>query len=268
MAATGCRGRRVCDYTRRWHGACCQCVSFVRHEGSCNQRVTEEWNNVGIIRLCFASPSGTMTGFVIGPSKWKGVPGPMDETQLPPQLRAALPGLRECVAAALKEYASDHRLLAHKYTRRSEANLIRDYMVTQAQSRFSWKLKRNLFVITAIDDHRIKLKKLDSNLRTKNHHTQLSLRFEYQKSMRLFDDLDLVNLYLGYQRHEVEVSKSRIWLVQPRGQSIAWAIDLTGDQQLFTVETLPSTPTAPPVRRVRPKVAAHKKHVQRIAQRE
>lgn len=192
----------------------------------------------------------------------------MQETELPQPLRAALPGLRECVALALREYDTDHRMLAHKYSRRSEANLIRDYMVKQAQSRFSWKLKRNLFVISAVDGHRIKLKKLDAQLRTRNHATQLSLCFEYQRTMRLFDNLELENLHLGYQRHEVELSKSRIWLVKPRGKSIAWAIDLSGDQQLYTASTLfQSVVEKTPERRIRPKVAAHKQGIKKTVRR-
>lgn len=192
----------------------------------------------------------------------------MDESKLPPELRAALPGLRACVQNALDQYADDQLLLAHKYTRRTEANILRDYMVTQAQTRFPWKLKRNLFLICPIDDHRIKLKKLDSQLRTRNHHTQMSLRFEGQRPLRLFDDLTLVNLYLGYQRHEVEIRKSRIWLVCPRGRSIAWAIDLTADA-VYTADTLPMTQPTPRVaRRIRPKIAVHKRNVQRIAAKE
>lgn len=193
----------------------------------------------------------------------------MEEPNLSPRLRAALPDLRNCVQRALDQYADDQRLLAHKYTRRTEANILRDYMVTEAQARFPWKLKRNLFLICPIDDHRIKLKKLDSHLRTRNHHTQLSLRFEHQRPMRLFDDLDFVNLYLGYQRHEVEIRKSKIWLVCPRGRSIAWALDLTADA-VYTADTLPMTGTEPKtgVRRVRPKVVAHNRKIQRIAAKE
>jgi hypothetical protein len=178
----------------------------------------------------------------------------MDDTELPSKLRNALPELAACVFKALKQFASEHALLRHKYTKLTEANLIRDYMVAEARALFPWKLKNNLFVICPIDSHRIKLKKLTPSLRTSNQPTQLVLRYDHQKPLRLFDDMDLVNLYLGYQRHEVEILQSRIWVVCPRGQRIAWALELTQMLAGATAVSVPQPiPLAPPKRRVRAK---------------
>jgi hypothetical protein len=177
----------------------------------------------------------------------------MDEIELPSRLRNALPVLATCVYNALKQFAAEHALLRHRYSKLTEANLIRDYMVDEARARFPWKLKNNLFLICPIDSHRIKLKKLSPSLRTSNQPTQLVLRYDHQKPLRLFDDLDLVNLYLGYQRHEVEVLQSRIWLVCPRGQRIAWALELTQMLASAAVPVPQPIPLAPPKRRVRAK---------------
>ena len=35
--------------------------------------------------------------------------------------------------------------------------------------------------------------------------------------MPLFDDLDRIHLYLGYQFDPIEVSKSHIWITRPEG---------------------------------------------------
>ena len=193
----------------------------------------------------------------------------MDEFDLPPKLGNALPVLAACVYNALKAFVEDHALLRHKYTKLSEANLIRDYMVREAQDKFPWKLKQNLFVICPLDDHRIKLKKLGPSLRTSNQPTQLSLRYDYQKPLRLFDDLDLVNLYLGYQRHEVEILQSRIWLVCPRGKKIAWALELPNALAASTpAPALQPMPLAPPQRRVRAKKIVGKPRIKRVAAKE
>jgi len=193
----------------------------------------------------------------------------MDELELPSRLRNALPVLAACVYNALKAFVTDHALLRHKYTKLTEANLIRDYMVREAQEKFPWKLKQNLFVICPLDDHRIKLKKLGPSLRTSNQPTQLSLRYDFQKPLRLFDDIDLVNLYLGYQRHEVEILQSRIWLVCPRGKRIAWALELTNAFVAAGQTPMPQPmPLAPPQRRVRAKRIVGTPRIKRVAAKE
>ena len=182
---------------------------------------------------------------------------------LPDNLRRYTSGLHACVREALVEFVADHRDRRADYTSRTEASIIHDLMVKHAKARFpSYALKQNLFVILLGYDYLIKLKRLDRHLRTSRIPTNLSLQFEDQCQLTLFDDLDRWNLYLGYQVDPIEVLKSRIWLVQPDGHGIRFAAELTSESS-NVVEFAPAQETT--ARRIVPKVASIAKAVVNVA---
>jgi hypothetical protein len=181
-------------------------------------------------------------------------------SELPQALREHVETLRACVRLALDDFVKDHAALRYRYTLRTEASIINDNMVWYAKDRFPWKLKRNLFLIEIGRDFRAKLKKLTGGWKTRNIQTGLFLRYEGQKSLQLFDDLDLTNLYLGYQRNDAELSKSTIWLVCPDGKNkpAKWIADLTTVEggMIDVGVVVPTDPAAEqPSRRIKPKVA-------------
>jgi hypothetical protein len=179
----------------------------------------------------------------------------IDLSELPEGIRRHVEVLRACVENALRDFVKDHNLLRWRYSLRTEASIINDYMIDHAKRSqdFQWKIRRNLFLLEVSRDFRMKLKKINGRFRTSNIPTNLSLQFDYQRPMRLFDDLDLTHIVLGYQRDPVEISASRIWLVCPNGKQPKWIAEITGDRGSMQVAVSSPTPEAPPQRRVRPK---------------
>lgn len=180
-------------------------------------------------------------------------------SELPEALRVHVETLRACVRLALDDFTKDHSPLRFRYTLRTEASIINDYMVWYAKDRFPWKLKRNLFLIEIEQDFRAKLKKLTGAWKTSNIQTNLVLRYEQQKPIRLFDDMDLTHLYLGYQRNDAELSKSTIWLVCPDGKRAKWIADLSTADGAEALDVRVAGPTDPTpdqtARRIKPKIA-------------
>jgi hypothetical protein len=164
---------------------------------------------------------------------------------LPEPLRKYITELRACVKSALEDFVSICAPFRVRLSQRTEASIIHDFMTWYARERFEWVLKRNLFLVK-IEDYRVKLKKLDARWRTRSIPTQLALQFEKQQQLHLFDDLDVTNLFLGYQRDAVEILKSGIWLVCPDGKGFKWVAELTTEEIGGAVEfaITPTEPTA------------------------
>jgi hypothetical protein len=187
----------------------------------------------------------------------------IDMHELPATLRAQIAVLRGLVHGALQDFLTKHRDLRVDYTVRTEASIIHDYMVREAKvSGFPWKWRRNLFLFRVGQDYSVKPKKLDRHLRPRSIQTQLVLEFERQRVMRMFDDLDLTHLYLGYQIGGAELVTSSIWLVCPDGKRVRWAAELRAEDATASVQVAmpaePTLPVEPTVRRVTPKRVAKK----------
>lgn len=180
----------------------------------------------------------------------------IDMNELPELLRAYIGTLRGVVLSALDDFNTKHRELRVDYTARTEASIIHDYMVKYAKGAgFDWKIKRNLFLFFVGNDFDIKPKKLDANLHTRRIPTQLALQFERQRVLKLFDNLDLTHLYLGYQRSGAELVTSSVWLVCPEGRRVKWAAELRAGEAAAVVEIAlpPTMPTESEGRRVKAK---------------
>jgi len=194
----------------------------------------------------------------------------IDLSELPEALRKHVTTLRECVNLALADFAKIHAELRARYSPRSEASIIHDYMVGFARDRFDWLQKRNLFLIK-IEGFRAKLKKLDGNWRPHNIETQLVLNFERQQPLRLFDDLDVEHVFLGYQRDEVEILKSKVWLVCPDGKGFKWIAELTSSKGSSSVQVAASPVEGPAeavARRIKPKKVAEGEGDLKVATKE
>jgi hypothetical protein len=180
----------------------------------------------------------------------------IDMNELPELLRAHLGILRGLVLSALNDFNTDHRELRARYSARTEASIIHDYMVWHAKrAGLDWKFKRNLFLFRVGDGYSVKPKKLDAQLRPRSAPTQLALQFERQRFMNLFDDLDLTHLFLGYQRDGAELITSSIWLVCPDGRRIKWAAELRAADAAASLEIAlpPTIPVEPEARRIKAK---------------
>lgn len=172
----------------------------------------------------------------------------IDMNDLPPTLRVHIAALRGLVKRALEDFLKDHKMLRARYCARTEASLIHDNMVWYAKlTGLAWKLRRNLFLLRVDRDYAVKPKKLDNRLRPRNIQTQLVLDFDRQRAIRLFDDLDLTHLYLGYQLDGAELLTASIWLVCPEGKGIRWAAELRDEPASAAVDVaVPAAPTMPP----------------------
>jgi len=137
----------------------------------------------------------------------------------------------EIVSVALRRFVEEQAQLRHKYTARTEANIIHDYMRLEARKRLGdhprirFIDKGNRFEILVGSEWRIKLKKLDRQLRTRNIETQAVFAFLNQMAGQgfLFDPSVLpTNLHLGYKRDGVEITPSNVYLACPNGRKVAW----------------------------------------------
>lgn len=185
----------------------------------------------------------------------------IDMNDLPTILREQIGVLRGLVQSALRDFIDHHKELRVRYTARTEASIIHDYMVWHAKTTaYPWKIKRNLFLFRLGNDYSVKPKRLDRYLRPRYLPTQLALRFDGQRPIRLFDDLDLTHLYLGYQQNGAELVTSAIWLVCPEFGGIKWAAELRAEDAAAPVEigvpSEPTIPTQPERGRVKPKKIA------------
>lgn len=146
----------------------------------------------------------------------------MSHHEPPDDLRPYVADLCECVQSALEDFAREHGPYRHRYTTRTEASIIHDYMVDHVKRRFPFKLHQNLFLLELNGKYLIKLKKLDKQLRSRNYPTQMVLDFLTQQQLELFDLPTPINLQLGYQRHPIEVTQSKVWLTRPNGRLLDW----------------------------------------------
>lgn len=154
----------------------------------------------------------------------------IDMNDLPPALRDHINALRALVQNALLRFHEKQRELRVDYSARTEASIIHDYMVREAKGAgYNWKVRRNLFLFRVGEDYSVKPKKLDRALRPRNIQTQFVLDFERQNTTALFEDLDLTNLFLGYQRDGAELVTSSVWLVCPQGKGMKWAAELRAE---------------------------------------
>ena len=174
--------------------------------------------------------------------------------ELPDNLREHVPDMYGCVRNALTDFVAEHRDRRGDYTPRTEASIIHDYMVKHAKACFpsSWTLKQNLFLLRLGQDYLVKLKRLDQHHHVSRIATNLSLRFEGQEQLSLFDDLDRIHLHLGYQVDPLAISESRIWIVRPEGPLVRFAAELTADLQQHAVQF--PTSREGNARRVTPKI--------------
>jgi hypothetical protein len=168
--------------------------------------------------------------------------------------------LFRCIQDAVRGYLGEHGWLAYRYSRRTEASIIHDYMVARVKSEFdgepgvTWVQRRGLFLLIVGNSYLIKLKKHDRRLRTHNISTQLSFDFLSQRQLELPGmPPAATNLHLGYQPG-VTLASSTYWITCRDGSYIEWAWPL--DDFAPTVLPVEHVAPAPAQRRVRPRIAS------------
>jgi hypothetical protein len=142
---------------------------------------------------------------------------------LPPDLASYESQLLEIVNRGLGLYVERYGSLRGTQSLRSQASNINDCLVEEATSALPQFIFRrlNLFLLR-IGNYQIKLKKLDENLCTRNHPTQMV--FDFLRQLRLFNSEPMINLHLGYQVNGIDLRNSAIYLTKPNGRKrIEWA---------------------------------------------
>jgi hypothetical protein len=166
-------------------------------------------------------------------------------------------GLLNSIREALREYVRDHASLRHRYSKRTQASIIHDLMVSQIKATFdgkpgvAWHVKNNAFEINFDDKYKFRLKKFGPRLLTRNIPTQAVIAFEEQEQMDLPTLPSPTNVHLGYKLNDIEIATSPIWITCPGGWRLtSWAWELTAEEVAAPV--LPVVPEQPaaPTRRV------------------
>jgi hypothetical protein len=175
--------------------------------------------------------------------------------------------LKGCVERAIHEFMRDHAPHLHKLETRTQANILRDYIIANIRTEFpddepgiSHLRKSNLYLLNIQNRYFLRFKKLDRRHRTRNHPTQLSLDYLLQQPLQLFPTLEAAtNLNVGYQPG-VTLASSSVWITCPDGDVLDWKWEISTPAevtQLLAAEH-PAEPgiTERRAPRVRPKRAA------------
>lgn len=169
--------------------------------------------------------------------------------------------LRRCVQDAIRDFMAEQAPFMYKMEPRTQANILRDYMVNHIKAEFSedepgvsHKSRAGLFLLNIGNRYFLRFKKLDRRLRTRNHPTQLSLDYLLQKPLTLFPDLEpATHLNVGYKRG-VTLASSEYWITCPDGGQLDWKFSISEPDEPAQIAAAPKPkPDAPSKRRVVPK---------------
>lgn len=176
---------------------------------------------------------------------------------------ADVPLLVEAVEGGWSDFLGDHSALRHGYEKRTQANLVHDYVTQRLTTLFSehpdWTPRRirkhRLFLLDFKNDFSMKVKKLDRSRRSRNVVTQMVLNFMHQAQAHLPGFAGPTSLVLGYQLNAAETEIAAIWITCPDGSRHHWEWELP---RLADVLEMPSLgkakEAAAPGKIVRPKV--------------
>ena len=177
-------------------------------------------------------------------------------------LQPYLDRLRRCVEDAIREFLQDQSQHLWKLDPRTQANILRDYMVKNIKAEFpedepgvTHRTRRGLFLLNIQNRYFLRFKKLDNRLRTRNHPTQMSLDYLLQQPLTLFPDLEAAtHLNVGYHPGSTVASAS-VWMTCPDGDVLDWKLSLSeSEEPALLIPRTPSRKVVPATkRRVRPK---------------
>jgi len=171
--------------------------------------------------------------------------------------------LRRCVETAIKEFQADQGRFVYRLESRTQANILRDYIVSNIKAEFPddepdvrHSSRRGLFLLTIQNRYFLRFKLLDRRLKSRNNPTQLSLDYLLQRPLELFPSLEpATNLNVGYQRG-LTLSTSTVWITCPDGGVLDWKWKITEDDepiQLQSHDKAEKPAREEPRKRVRPK---------------
>ncbi len=171
---------------------------------------------------------------------------------------------RSIHTTALRIFYNEQKTFRYRFGKGTEAAVINDYIRDEARKalaedgRIQIIEKRRSFLI-CMAGYAIKLKKFDSHLRTRSIPTHAARSFLNQQPQLEGMPGDPMNLFLGYQRNDVEITTSPIFLVCPDGKEIEWDWQLLESEAASVEEPVQPAPSEPqpvltPVSRVKPKV--------------
>lgn len=173
-----------------------------------------------------------------------------------------MPEFVDSVRTAWGRYLKDHAEFRHAYEKRTQANIVHDYITTELSARFadhpSWYPRRirrhRLFLLDFADLYSMKVKKLDGRLTSRNVVTQLVLNFMHQAQAHLPGMDGPTSLLLGYQLNAAETEIDAVWITCPDGSRRHWEWELTRGAQIVDFPSVaPPAEEAPPGKIVRPK---------------
>lgn len=181
------------------------------------------------------------------------------------QAQSELGRLAELLFATVREGLGEFRHygpMRYRHRRRTDANIINDLIVDRAKVNFRGipgvesTDKRATLYLGFFGRWIVKIKKLDRKLRSRNVETQAVLDFVNQRPDPELPGLEgPTHLHLGYQRNDqVELENSRVFLVCPLGNALAWEWELLeGSSGLLVPAAAAAPPQVPLTREVRPR---------------
>lgn len=176
-------------------------------------------------------------------------------------LGPSVPLLVEIVRTAYSEYVRDHAQMRHEYSKRTEANIVHDLirakLVAGLKGLPGWTprmIMKQLFLLEFEDKYRVKVKKLDPQLRSRNIPTQNVLDFMLQVIQpSLFPDATA--LVLGYQLNAAETEVASVWITCPNGENGRhWEWELVEKAAVIQMPERKGAPAEQGRSEVRPKV--------------
>jgi len=165
--------------------------------------------------------------------------------------------LNSCFEKAISNYKLDHldSGLSHKYSTRTIANIIRDYIISEVKSKFFNEIgihiydKKGLFLLLIGDEVIVKFKKLNEKKLASGIKTKQLLLFVNQKEQLLFNDLR-TNLHAGYIADSTRTNFDYPFIASPKGiENNHWYVYLNEEQtipSIFTIETVSADNTKTP----------------------
>lgn len=180
---------------------------------------------------------------------------PLDEVRL--ILGSFLEPIRLCIVGAVSDYQEYPTEKRAVHCDRTRANIVRDHAVQRARDLFASEprvrfVDEGELTLLSVDSKlRIRFKKLDPRLRTRNHETAQSRMFAEQEMVGEQTTLpglpDPTNINAGYIINAVGTGAQSTWLVCPDGtRSPYWQYELIAEAVSGVIPEITPEVSQPP----------------------
>ena len=155
----------------------------------------------------------------------------------------------QMISESFDEFASAHASDRHKVSRRSRANLMRDYIVFRiahwvaGEPSLRLLTPRGRVMVQLNDSILLQFKKMDSKHRVSNANTPQAMLIENQLPLPLIDmPPDPSYIHAGYVLDATETAIANIFVTYQVGKDVQWAIPIP--KPTGNIISIPQSPQA------------------------